>query len=147
MLAQLQSFVSINSALEVDLTGQVNAEAVSGEYLGAVGGQIDYVRAGARSKNGCSIIALPSTAKAGAASRIVSALSGPVTTARGEVDIIATEHGAVSLRGRTITERVRLMISIAAPEFQASLEQAAYESGLLNRMIPVSIESNVRSMG
>jgi len=115
----------------VDLTGQVNAEEIGGEYVGAVGGQIDYVRAGSRSVSGASIIALPSMAKEGQVSRIVERLSGPVTTARGEVDVIATEHGAVRLRGRSLKQRVKLMISIADEKFRDGLEKYAHEHGML----------------
>ena len=131
VLSKFTCFVSVNSALEVDLTGQVNAEEIGGEYVGAVGGQIDYVRAGSRSVSGASIIALPSMAKEGQVSRIVARLSGPVTTARGEVDVIATEHGAVRLRGRSLKQRVKLMISIADEKFRDGLEKYAHEHGML----------------
>ncbi len=138
ILGQLRGLVSVNSALEVDLTGQVNAEAINGDYIGAVGGQIDYVRAGARSPGGASIIALPSSARNGTVSRIVGKLSGPVTTARGEVDVIVTEHGAVRLRGRSIQDRVRLMISVAAEQFRDDLERSAHAEGLLPRSFPAA---------
>ncbi len=122
-LAKLQRLVSINSALEVDLTGQVNAEALGSDYVGAVGGQVDYVRAATLSPGGVSIIALPATA--GPASRIVARLSGPVTTARSDVDVIATEHGVARLRGLALSERIRAMIAIAAPEHREALEREA----------------------
>jgi acyl-CoA hydrolase len=123
-LGQLRNLVSINSALEVDLTGQVNAEAIGSDHIGAVGGQVDFVRAAAASEGGVSIIALPSTGKKGD-SKIVSRLSGPVTTARSDVDVIATEHGAVRLRGLGIRERVRAMVSIASPEHREALMRDA----------------------
>lgn len=123
-LANVRRLVSINSALEVDLTGQVNAEGVGGHYVGAVGGQVDFVRAAARSEDGVSIIALPSTAKGGQP-RIVSRLSGPVTTARSDADVIATEHGAVRLRGLSLRKRIEAMISIAAPEHRDALRREA----------------------
>ena len=123
-LAKLQRLVSINSALEVDLTGQVNAEALGSDYVGAVGGQVDYVRAATASPGGVSIIALPATA--GPASRIVARLSGPVTTPRSDVDVIATEHGTARLRGRPMAERIRAMIAIAAPEHREALEREAH---------------------
>ena len=107
VLSRLQRYVSINSALEVDLTGQVNAESIGGDYIGAVGGQVDFVRAAGRSPGGASIIALPSAAKGGTLSRIVARLSGPVTTARSDVDVVATENGAVRLRGLAFKERVQ----------------------------------------
>jgi len=125
-VAQLKRFVSLNSALEVDLTGQVNAEAVGKEYIGAVGGQVDYVRASAYSEHGTSIIALPATGKKGD-SRIVAKLSGPVTTSRSDVDVVVTEYGAVRLRGLSLIRRVRGLISIAAPEHREELLRCARE--------------------
>ncbi|HUR87442.1 MAG TPA: acetyl-CoA hydrolase/transferase C-terminal domain-containing protein, partial [Ramlibacter sp.] len=127
VLGQLRNLVSINSALEVDLTGQVNAEAIGSDHIGAVGGQVDFVRAAAQSEGGVSIIALPSTGKKGD-SKIVSRLSGPVTTARSDVDVIATEHGAVRLRGLGIRERVRAMVSIAPPGHRDALMRDARET-------------------
>lgn len=120
VLSQLKRFVSINSALEVDLTGQANAEAIGSEYIGAVGGQVDYVRASAQSEGGVSIIALPSTGRKGD-SKIVSTLSGPVTTARSDVDVVATEHGTACLRGKSLRERVKAMVAIAPPEHRDRL--------------------------
>ena len=127
VLARLHRYVSINSALEVDITGQANAESVGGDYIGAVGGQVDFVRAAGRSPGGASIIALPATGKGGTLSRIVARLNGPVTTARSDVDIVATEHGAVRLRSMSLRERVRAMIGIAAPEHRETLERQARE--------------------
>jgi acyl-CoA hydrolase len=127
VLTGLSRLVTINSALEIDLTGQVNAEQSGSAYLGGTGGQVDYVRAGSRSPGGHSIIALPATAKGGALSRIVASLSGPVTTARSEVDIIVTEFGAAELKGQTLAERTRRMIAIAHPDFREALDRAAFE--------------------
>ena len=126
VLAQLSRLVTINSAIEVDLTGQVNAEASGDAYLGGTGGQLDFVRAGVRSPGGHSIIALPATAKNGTISKIVVALSGPVTTARSEVDIIVTEFGAAQLRGQNLAERARRLVAIAHPDFREELSRAAY---------------------
>jgi len=126
-LSRLKNFVSINSALEVDLTGQVNAEAIGSDYIGAVGGQVDYVRAAAQSDGGVSIVALPACGKKGD-SKIVSRLSGPVTTARSDVDVIATEHGIARLRGKSLRERVRAMVSIAPPEHRDRLLREARET-------------------
>jgi acyl-CoA hydrolase len=127
VLSRLQRFVSVNSALEVDLTGQVNAESIGGDYIGAVGGQVDFVRAAGRSAGGASIIALPSAAKGGALSRIVARLGGPVTTARSDVDVVATEHGAARLRGLSFRERVKAMIGLAAPQHREELARQARE--------------------
>ena len=126
VLAQLSRLVTINSALEVDLTGQVNAEASGSAYLGGTGGQVDFVRAGARSPGGHAIIALSATARGGALSKIVSALSGPVTTARTEVDVIVTEFGAAELKGRSLAERAKGMVAIAHPDFRENLEREAH---------------------
>lgn len=127
VLSRLQRYVSVNSALEVDLTGQVNAESIGGDYIGAVGGQVDFVRAAGRSPGGASIIALPSAAKGGTLSRIVGRLSGPVTTARSDVDVVATEHGAVRLRGLGFRQRVQAMIGLAAPQHREALQRQARE--------------------
>ncbi|MFZ3393776.1 acetyl-CoA hydrolase/transferase C-terminal domain-containing protein [Rhodococcus sp. 7Tela_A2] len=126
VLAQLENLVTINSAMEVDLTGQVNAEQSGSAYLGGTGGQVDFVRAGARSPGGHAIMALPATAKNGTVSRITAALSGPVTTARSEVDVVVTEFGAAELRGRTLAERSRRLIAIAHPDFRDALDREAH---------------------
>jgi acyl-CoA hydrolase len=127
-LARLNRLVSINSALEIDLTGQVNAEAFGADYIGAVGGQVDYVRAAVRSPGGLSVIALPATAKGGKVSRIVAALSGPVTTARSDVDVAVTEHGVAHLRGRSLRERIDAMLAIAAPRHCERIARAAADA-------------------
>lgn len=126
VLARLPNLVTINSALEVDLTSQVNAEQSGGHYVGGTGGQVDFVRAGSRSRGGHSIIALPATAKGGKISRIAEKLSGPVTTARSDVDVIVTEFGAAELKGQSIAERTRRLIEIAHPDFREGLERAAH---------------------
>ena len=127
VLAQLDRLVTINSAIEVDLTGQVNAEQAGAAYLGGTGGQVDFVRAGARSRSGHAIIALGATAKDGAVSKIVPALAGPVTTARSDVDVIVTEYGAAELKGVPLAERARRMVAIAHPEHREDLDRAAHE--------------------
>ncbi len=126
VLTRIPNLITINSAVEIDLTGQVNAEQSGGTYLGGTGGQVDYVRAGSRAPGGRSIIALPATAKGGAISRIATTLSGPVTTARSEVDVIVTEFGAAELKGQSIPERARRMVAIAHPNFREELDRAAY---------------------
>jgi len=126
VLLRLPALISLNSAVEVDLTGQVNAEEAGGDHVGAVGGQVDYVRGAVRSAGGHSFIALPASAQKGAVSRIVARLSGPVTTARSDVDIVVTEFGAAELRGRSLPERARALIAIAAPPFREGLEREAH---------------------
>ncbi|HYN13671.1 MAG TPA: acetyl-CoA hydrolase/transferase C-terminal domain-containing protein [Burkholderiales bacterium] len=106
-LAQIERFVAINSAVEVDLTGQVNGEVGGGSYVGAVGGALDFIRAANQSAGGVSIIALP-------ASRVVERLSGPVSVPRSEAGVFVTEKGAADLRGCTLRERERRMAAIAA---------------------------------
>jgi acyl-CoA hydrolase len=125
VLARLDKLVTVNSALEVDLTGQVNAEQTGDAYLGGTGGQVDFVRAGARSPGGHAIIALPATARGGTVSRITARLSGPVTTARSEVDVIVTEFGAAELKGQPLAERARRLTAVAHPGFQDELEREA----------------------
>ena len=125
VLSKLTNFVTINSAVEVDLTGQVNAEQSGAHYVGGTGGQVEFVRAGSRSIGGHSIIALPSTAKGGKVSRITPTLSGPVTTARSDIDIVVTEFGAAELKGQRLAERTRRLLAIAHPDFREELDRAA----------------------
>jgi acyl-CoA hydrolase len=122
-LHRIKRFVSINSALEVDLTGQVGAEESGGQIVSAIGGHSDFVRAGHRSIGGRSIVALPSTARGGSVSRIVERLSGPVTTARSDVDVVVTEHGWAELRGKNLKERALALKAIADPAFHEGLVQ------------------------
>jgi acyl-CoA hydrolase len=123
VLAGQFRLVAINSATEVDLTGQVNSETAAGRYVGAVGGATDFLRGAAKSDGGIPVIALPATA--GPASRIVAKLSGPVTLARADAAVIATEYGIADLRGLTISRRRERMIAIAHPDHRAALEVAA----------------------
>lgn len=124
VIRQIDRFVAINSAVEVDLTGQVNAEMAGGHYVGGVGGAVDFARGAAASHGGLPIIALPSTGGRCAASRIVSQLNGPVSTSRADAGIVVTEYGVADLRGRTLRQRQQLMIDIAHPSHRAQLEQA-----------------------
>lgn len=109
VLGSLRKFVAINSAVEVDLTGQVNAELAKGSYLGAVGGALDFIRAAGNSPGGVALLLLP-------AARIVETLSGPVSTPRSEAGVIVTERGAADLRGCTLNERKRRMLAISTLE-------------------------------
>ena len=126
VLGRLSRLVTINSALEVDLTGQVNAEQSGATYLGGTGGQVDFVRAGARSPGGASLMVLASTAKGGTLSKIVPTLSGPVTTARTEIDVVVTEFGAAELKGQSLAERARRLVAIAHPDFREELDRTAH---------------------
>jgi acetyl-CoA hydrolase len=121
-LANIAALHSVNSAVEVDLSGQVNAELAGGRYVGAVGGQVDFVRGAWASAGGRSIIALPSTTPDGRISRIVTSLGGnPVTTARADADVFITEFGIAELRGCSFTERARRLAAIAHPDFRDDL--------------------------
>jgi acyl-CoA hydrolase len=122
VLASLDRFTALNSAVEVDLSGQVNAEVARGTYVGAVGGSLDFLRGAARSRGGKPIIALPSTA--GSRSRICAGLSGPVTTPRSDVAFVVTEHGIADLRGATLSQRRRRLLDIAHPDHRAALDGA-----------------------
>lgn len=126
VMARIQKLYAINSAVEVDLTGQVNAEIAAKRYLGAIGGQVDFVKGAQLSPGGRAIIALPSATPDGKYSKIVAALAGvPVTTARADVDLIVTEYGAADLRGCSLRERARRLAAIAHPNFRDSLLAAA----------------------
>jgi len=118
--------VAINSALEVDLSGQVCADSIGYRIYSGIGGQMDFIRGAALSKEGVPVIALPSTAAGGTLSRLVPALkpgAGVVTT-RGHVHWVATEYGAVNLFGRSLRQRVELLISIAHPDMRGELSRA-----------------------
>jgi acetyl-CoA hydrolase len=136
VIAQNDRMVSINSAIEVDLTGQVCADSIGSQFYSGVGGQLDFVRGAARSKGGKTFIALPSTAKGGTVSRIVPMLkSGAgVTTTRNDVHFVATEYGVADLYGRSISERTMALINIAHPDFRDELMAYAYSQHLLNRV-------------
>jgi acetyl-CoA hydrolase len=123
VLAAQSRFVAINSAIEVDLTGQINAEVANGQYIGGVGGAGDFLRAAHRSRDGLPIVALPATAKS--RSRVVSRLSGPVSTSRADAGIIVTEFGVADLRGLTLRERCKRMLSLAHPEHRVALARSS----------------------
>ena len=125
VIGTLGDFVSVNSALEVDLLGQVNAESVDGRQVTGIGGQFDFVLGAARAAGGRSIIALPSTAANGARSRIVRRLGqgARVTTPRFVTDYVVTEYGVARLRGQSDTGRERELIRVAHPACRESLER------------------------
>ncbi len=125
VLRSIDRFVAINSAIEVDLTGQVNAEVAAGTYVGAVGGAPDFLRAAHASRGGLPIIALPATEKGH--SRIVVNLSGPVSTPRCDAGLFVTEHGVADLRGLPLSLRMKRMIDIAAPEHREALEMKSQQ--------------------
>jgi acyl-CoA hydrolase len=129
-VARLDRFVAINSALEVDLTGQVTAESLGPRQVAGIGGQFDFVLGAGRSRGGATVIALPSTGRDGAASRIVARLSAgaAVTSPRFLAEWVVTEHGAAELRGKGERGRAEALLAVAHPRFQGELERALTSS-------------------
>lgn len=124
-IMQLDRIVSINSCIEVDLMGQVNSETIGSKQFSGVGGQVDYIRGAAMSKEGISIIAIPSTARRGTVSRIVPNLAPgvAVTTSRNDIQYVVTEYGIANLKGKTLRERAEALIAVAHPDFRAELTE------------------------
>ncbi len=117
-------FFAVSSGVEVDLTGQVNAEVANGRYIGAVGGQADFVRGANLSPGGASIMMFSSTARGGKVSRIVSRLADAVvTTPRSDVQFVVSEFGVADLRGKSLRQRVQAMLPLAHPDFREALER------------------------
>lgn len=130
-IARNDKMVAINSAVQIDLTGQVCADSIGSRFYSGVGGQVDFVRGTARAKGGLPIIALLSTAQNGDASRIVPTLyeGAGVTTSRNDVHVVVTEYGVAWLYGKTIRERAQALINIAHPNFRDELTAAAQRLG------------------
>lgn len=125
VLSRLERLFAINGAIEVDLTGQVNAEVIDGVRVGAVGGQADFIRGAALSPGGRSIVAISATARSGTRSRIVPRLGpGSVGISRTDVDMVVTEYGVAELRGSSLRDRARALIRVAHPRFRRSLEDS-----------------------
>jgi acetyl-CoA hydrolase len=129
--------VAINSAIQVDLTGQVCADSIGPKFYSGFGGQLDFIRGASRSKDGKPIIALPSTAKSGQISRIVPFLNmgAGVTTTRGDVHFVVTEYGIADLYGKTILQRAKALIDISHPAFREELD--LYVSKTFNKRLLV----------
>ncbi|MGZ4730897.1 MAG: acetyl-CoA hydrolase/transferase family protein [Terriglobales bacterium] len=123
LIARNDNMVAINSALQIDLTGQVCSDSIGNQFYSGIGGQVDFLRGASRSKGGKPIIAISSTAKSGTISRIVPMLSpgAGVVTSRGLVRYVVTEHGVAYLHGKSIRERARALIEIAEPKFRPEL--------------------------
>ncbi len=152
IIAQNDNMVSINSAIAVDLQGQIAADTLGPKQFSGVGGQVDFVRGANRSKGGRSIIAMPSTAAKGKASRIVAALDRgqAVTTPRNEVAYVVTEHGIADLKGRTIRERAEALIAISDPQFRDQLREEFLDLyGLrgLTVQVALGIQGSARTTG
>jgi acyl-CoA hydrolase len=131
IISQNDRMVSINSALEVDLTGQVCADSVGHLPYSGIGGQVDFIRGAARSKGGVPIIALPATAKSESISRITPTLKpgAGVVTSRGDVHYVVTEFGVAYLHGKNLRQRAAALIGIAEPKFREELLVAARKLG------------------
>ncbi|MGM7648770.1 acetyl-CoA hydrolase/transferase family protein [Nocardia sp. JW2] len=119
-VARCDPYVAVNSALEVDLLGQVNSEMINGAYIGAVGSQVDTFRATRAAKSGLAVVAVPARNPAGT-SQIVGSLSGPVTSPQSDVDLVITEYGIADIRGTSLRERAERLIAVAAPEHRDAL--------------------------
>lgn len=132
-IAQNQRMVAINSALQVDLTGQVNADSLGPRFYSGAGGQVDFIRGAARSEGGLPIIASLSTAKNETISRIVPMLSegAGVVTTRNDVHYVVTEYGVASLHGQPVRQRAQELIAIAHPKFRDELKSAAKSLGYI----------------
>ncbi|WP_040292684.1 acetyl-CoA hydrolase/transferase family protein [Acetonema longum] len=132
IIGQHENMISINSALQVDCMGQVNAEMIGSRQFSGIGGQVDFVRGVSRSKGGKSIIALPATASGGRISRITCELDrgAAVSTSRNDVHYIVTEYGVANLRGKSLRERAKALIAIAHPDFRETLREEAQRTGV-----------------
>jgi acyl-CoA hydrolase len=141
VVAQNDKMVAINSALQIDLTGQVCADSLGTKPYSGFGGQIDFIRGAARSHGGIPIIALPSTAMHGAVSRIVPVLEpgAGVVTSRADVHYVVTEHGIAYLHGKNLRQRAEALIAIADPQFQQELEDFAVRSHYLESKTAVCV--------
>jgi acetyl-CoA hydrolase len=133
IVARHDNMIAINSAISVDITGQVNSDSIGTQVYSGFGGQVDFVRGAARSKGGRPIIALPSTAKDDQVSRIVETLAAGagVVTSRADVHYVVTEHGVAYLYGKSLRERARALIGIAHPKFRDELTAAAKKRHIL----------------
>jgi len=133
IVGQNENLVAINSAVEIDLTGQVCSDSVGARIYSGFGGQVDFIRGAARSKGGKPVIALPSLAQGGKTSRITPFLKtgAGVVTSRADVHWVVTEYGVVNLFGKNLRQRAEALIGIAHPGFREELERAAKERKLL----------------
>ena len=135
LIARNDNMVAINSALQIDLTGQVCSDSIGNQFYSGIGGQVDFIRGASRSKHGKPIIAISSTAKDDAISRIVPMLSpgAGVVTSRGLIRYVVTEYGIAYLHGKTIRQRAQALIDIAHPNFREELYQFCEKTKWLQR--------------
>lgn len=143
LIARNDNMIAINSALEVDLTGQVCSDSIGTFFYSGIGGQVDFLRGASRSKGGKPIIALPSTAKKGTLSRIKPMLSpgAGVVTSRGLIRYVVTEYGVAQLHGKSIRERAKALIEVAHPKFREELYEYCEKTKWLQR--PVMSEAGI----
>jgi len=140
VISRNRRMVAVNSALQIDLTGQVCSDSIGLHPYSGFGGQVDFIRGAARSVEGKPIIALPSTAKRGTISRITPVLDAGagVVTSRADVHYVVTEHGVAYLHGKTLRERAEALIAVADPKFREELTEFAYEARYFRpRLVPV----------
>jgi len=132
ILSQIKGFVSITSGIQVDLTGQVNSEMRGETLINGLGGQLDFLRGAAASPGGKAVIVLPSTAKKGKVSRIVSKLDAgtSVTVGRADIDFVITENGVAQLKGKSLSERARELIAVAHPKFREELKHGVNNTNI-----------------
>lgn len=131
IIAQNDNVISVNSFVEIDLSGQVNAEFINHHQFSAPGGQLDFVRGAVMSKGGKSFLAADATAAHGKVSRIVPRLNSVITDPRMEVQYIVTEYGICNLQGKSSSERALALIELAAPEFRESLHAEAKKQNFI----------------
>ncbi len=140
LIARNDNMVAINSALQIDLTGQVCSDSMGTQFYSGIGGQVDFLRGASHAKGGKPIIALPSTAKGGTISRILPTLTtgAGVVTSRGLIRHVVTEYGVAYLHGKTIRERAQALIEIAHPKFREELYEYCERSKWLQRPTPLA---------
>jgi acetyl-CoA hydrolase len=133
VIAQNDKMVAVNSAIQIDLTGQVCSDSIGDSVYSGFGGQVDFIRGASRSRGGKAVIALLSTAKSEGISRVVPYLDegAGVVTSRGDVHFVATEYGVADLHGRSMRERARALIGISHPKFREELETGARKRRLI----------------
>ena len=131
VIAQNDDVISVNSTVEMDLTGACNSEHVNGHQFSGAGGQLDFVRGAYASRGGKSVIAFASTTRGGTISKIVPRLSGPVTTPRNDIHYVATEYGLVNLKALSSTERAAALIGLAHPDYRGWLSDNAQRMHLI----------------
>ena len=143
LIGRNDNMVAINSALQIDLTGQVCSDSIGSFFYSGIGGQVDFLRGASRAKGGKAIIAISSTAKDGMISRIAPMLSpgAGVVTSRGLIRYVVTEYGVAYLHGKTIRERAQALINIAHPKFREELYEFCEKTRWLQR--PLAVETTV----